>query len=276
MTRALLLVALLPVALLPVSCASSPPHPRAVEQVRRGYAHLAAGDRERAEVAFEHALEMAPDLAEARAGLGVALRADGHALRALEQFDAAVASDPDLAEGHAGRGEALLALGDATAGEAALADSLRVDPDQVAARLVRARFLGRTAARASGEERRLLLDRARRDLLHAVEARPGVALVHHDLGWISWLRGDAAGAAESYTRAARLDPAMGEAWLGACAALEAAGRHEEAEDACERCAGAAPGSSPAGARCAAFLDSRTPDGEGAPAGTGAPWNEPDG
>jgi tetratricopeptide (TPR) repeat protein len=263
--------ALLPLAsLLALSCASSPPHPRAVEQVFRGYAHLAAGDRERAEVAFEHALEMAPDLAEARAGLGVALRTGGRALQALEQFDAAVAADPDLAEGHAGRGEALLALGDATAGEAALADSLRVDPDQVAARLVRARFLARSAVRASGEERRLLLDRARRDLFHAVEARPGVALVHHDLGWISWLQGDAVGAAESYARAARLDPAMAEAWLGACAALGAAGRRAEAEGACARCAEAAPRSSPAGARCAAFLDFRTPDGEGAPARTGAP------
>jgi tetratricopeptide (TPR) repeat protein len=266
MARALLAV----VAFLSLSCASAPPHPRAVEQVRRGYAHLAAGDRERAEVAFEHALEMAPDLAEARAGLGVALRAGGGAVQALVQFDAAVAADPDLAEGHAGRGEALLALGDAVAGEAALADSLRIDPDQVAARLVRARFQARSAARASGEERRLLLDRARRDLLHAVEARPGVALVHHDLGWVSWLQGDALGAAESYARAARLDPAMAEAWLGACAALEAAGRHAEAEDACERCAEAAPASAPAGVRCAAFLESLTPDGEGASARTGAP------
>ena len=266
MDRAILLLA----SLVALSCASSPPHPRAVEQVRHGYAHLAAGDRERAEVAFEHALEMAPDLAEARAGLGVALRAGGRAVQALEQFDAAVAADPDLAEGHAGRGEALLALGDAAAAEAALADSLQVDPDQVAARLVRARFLARSSARASGNERLLLLDRARRDLLHAAEARPGLALVHHDLGWVSWLQGDPVGAAESYARAGRLDPAMAEAWLGACAALEAAGRRAEAQGACARCAGAAPASSPAGARCTAYLDARTRDGEGAPARTGAP------
>jgi tetratricopeptide (TPR) repeat protein len=257
-------------ALLTLSCASPSPHPRAVEQVRRGYAHLATGDRERAEVAFEHALEMAPDLAEARAGLGVALRADGRAVQALEQFDAAVAADPDLAEGHAGRGEALLALGEAVAGEAALADSLRVDPDQVAARLVRARFLARRAERSAGEERRLLLDRARRDLLHAVEAHPGVALVHHDLGWVCWLQGDANGAAESYARAARLDPSMAAAWLGACAALEAAGKHGEARAACTRCAGAAPPASPARDRCSAHLDARARDGEGAPARTGAP------
>jgi tetratricopeptide (TPR) repeat protein len=261
---ALLLRALLVAAIVPLSCVSSNPHPRAVEQVRRGYTHLAAGDRERAEVAFEHALEMAPDLAEARAGLGVALRSEGRAREALAQFDAAVAADPDLAEGHAGRGEALLALGDAASGEAALGDSLRVDPDQVAPRLVRARFLARRALMATSEERRLLLDRARRDLLHAVEARPGVALVHHDLGWVSWLRGDPGGAAESYARAARLDPSMAEAWLGACAALEAAGRREDAEAACARCAEAAPPFSKAGALCSAHQRRGAPDRAGAP------------
>jgi tetratricopeptide (TPR) repeat protein len=255
---------LLLAALLPLSCVSSTPHPRAVEQVRRGYAHLAAGDRERAEVAFEHALEMAPDLAEARAGLGVALRVDGRAREALAQFDAAVVADPDLAEGHAGRGEALLALGDAASGEAALGDSLRVDPDQVAARLVRARFLARRAVRATAEERRLLLHRARRDLLHAVEAHPEVALVHHDLGWVSWLQGDLGGAAESYARATRIDPSMAEAWLGACAALEAAGRHEDADAACARCRDAARPPSPAGARCAAQERGGAPDRAGAP------------
>ncbi|MBS1111141.1 MAG: tetratricopeptide repeat protein [Anaeromyxobacteraceae bacterium] len=224
-----------------LACVAPPPHPRAVDQVSRGYAHLAAGDRERAEVAFEHALEMAPDLAEARAGLGVALRADGRASHALAQFDAAVAADPDLAEGHAGRGEALLALGQAELGESALADSLRIDPDQLAARLIRSRHLARRAERTSGAERRALLERARRDLLHAIEAHPRVALVHHDLGWVSWLQGDAAGAADSYGQAARLEPAMAEAWLGACASLAAAGRPVEAEAACARLAAWATG-----------------------------------
>lgn len=249
MRRALPILA----AALLLACVSPPPHPRAVNQVSRGYAHLLAGDRERAEVAFEHALEMAPDLAEARAGLGVALRVDGRTPQALAQFDEAVSADPDLAEGHAGRGEALLALGQEEAGMAALADALRVDPDQVATRLIRSRHLARRAERASEPERRVLLERARRDLLHAIEANPRVALVHHDLGWVSWLQGDAAGAAASYGQAARLDPAMTEAWLGACASLAAAGRSVEAEAACAR------------------LAARTTGNEkGAPARTGAP------
>ena len=240
-------------AILPLACLSTSPHPRALEEVRRGYSHLAAGDRESAEVAFEHALEMAPDFPEARVALGVALRADGRVLQALKQFDEAVAADPDLAEGHAGRGEALLALGREEEGMAALAHSLRIDPDQIAARIDRARFLARRAAASRGAGRDDLLARARRDLLHAVEARPEVALVHHDLGWISWLQGDLAGAAAGYARAARLDPAMPAAWRGACAALTESGRTSEAKAACAR-----------------FPGPPTPDAARAPARTGAP------
>ncbi|MEY2667390.1 MAG: hypothetical protein RJA59_28, partial [Pseudomonadota bacterium] len=79
------------------------------------------------------------------------------------------------------------------------------------------------------------------------------ALVHHDLGWISWLQGDPAGAAEHYARAARLDPAREEAWRGACAAFTAAGRAPEAEAACAR-----------------FAAGPAPDAKRAPARTGAP------
>ncbi|HET8732857.1 MAG TPA: tetratricopeptide repeat protein, partial [Anaeromyxobacteraceae bacterium] len=134
-------------------CASTAPHPRAVEQVRRGYAHLAAGDRERAEVAFEHALEMAPDLGEARAGLGVALRAAGRAREALAQFDAALSADPDLAEAHAGRADALAALGDVPSARRAVEDALRLDPDLVAPRILRARLLHREALAAPAPAR---------------------------------------------------------------------------------------------------------------------------
>ncbi|MGA8890630.1 MAG: tetratricopeptide repeat protein, partial [Anaeromyxobacteraceae bacterium] len=92
---------LLTAILLFSACAGAPPHPRALEEIRRGYAHLAAGENDRAEVAFEHALEMAPTLPEALAGLGVVHRIAGRPDRALPHLDAAVAADADLAEAHA-------------------------------------------------------------------------------------------------------------------------------------------------------------------------------
>ena len=272
----LLLAASLPL----LSCATPAPHPRAVEQVRRGYQHLAAGDLERAEVAFEHALEVAPDLAEARSGLGVALRATGRPSEALVQFDLALSADSDLAEAHVNRGEALAALGLPVEADDAFADALRIDPDQVAARLDRARLLARRGAVARGEERALLLLRARRDLLHALEARPDLALTHHDLGWVAWLRGDLAGAAASYERAVRLDPDMIEARLGACAARALGGPCTEGAESCRRCVGAAPPGSPAALRCSALLDAVSGcaagstetggHGKGAPVRTSAP------
>ena len=246
----LLLAATLPL----LSCAAPAPHPRAIEQVRRGYQYLAAGDLERAEVAFEHALEVAPDLAEARSGLGVALRATGRTTEALAQYDLALSADPDLAEAHLNRAEALAALGLPEQAEAGFTDALRIDPDQAPARIDRARLLARRGAAAHGEERTLLLLRARRDLLHAIEARPELALAHHDLGWVAWLRGDLAGAAASYEQAVRLAPGMVEARLGACAARALGGPCAEGAASCRRCVSAAQPGSEAALRCSALLD----------------------
>jgi tetratricopeptide (TPR) repeat protein len=244
-----------------------------LEQVRRGYRHLAEGDRERAEVAFEHALEIAPDLAEARNGLGVALRADGRPVEALTQFDLALSADPDLAEAHVNRGEALAALGLEADAEAAFGDALRIDPDQVPARIDRARLLARRALTAPGDEQRLLLDRARRDLLHALEARPDVPQVHHDLGWVSWRRGDVSLAVASYDEAVRLDPGLVDARAGACAAREIGAPCHEISASCRACIAAAPPASPQALRCEAVLQARrecAPQTKGAPARADAP------
>jgi Flp pilus assembly protein TadD len=260
-----------------VGCAPSrPPHPRAVEEVRRGYAHLAAGDRERAEVAFEHALEIEPALPEAQNGMGIALRLDGRTSAAQAWWESAAAAG--LAEARANLGEALAADGRDGAALEAFGEALRVDPDLAAPRLDRARLLLRRALSARGEERAAWLAHARRDLLHLVEVRGELAEAHRDLGFVAWAQGDASLSAASYGRAAEIAPRDPEARHGHCAALALLGRCAEAVESCRRCLAIDPGH----ALCRATLDGaracRAPPAapmkaNGAPRG-GAPSTSP--
>jgi len=264
-TRLAPLVAALAAACLPPRA----PHPRALEQVRRGYAHLAAGERERAEVAFAHALEIEPGLPEARNALGVALRLDGRPDAARAWWEAAAADG--LAEARSNLGAALADSGRDPEALEAFSEALAFDPDLLAPRLGRARVQLRRALAARGAERASGLALARRDLLHAVEAVPDRPEPHRDLGYVAWAQGDLELSAASYGRAAALAPGDAGAHHGRCAALALLGRCAEAREACLRCLAIDSGQ----AGCAASLagagacGAPPPNDDGAP-GTGAP------
>jgi tetratricopeptide (TPR) repeat protein len=227
----LLLSTFFPVA---AGCFGSPVvHPRAAEELRRGYAHLQAGDRERAEVAFEHALEFAPDLPEGWNGLGVVARGRDEADAARERFAHAVRLAPGFAEGHANLGEALLELERPSEALEELRSALRIDPDLVAARqnLARALLQAGLAEPAHREQR---WREARREYLHLLESRPDSPAAHADLAFMDYLSGRFAPAEQGYRRAAELAPSS-ERFLGLCLALVRLGRCGEAVTACERC-----------------------------------------
>lgn len=217
-------------------------HPRAAEQVERGYRHLAGGDAERAEVAFEHALAFDPDLSEAENGMGIVARVRGDLGEARRRFERALRLRPDFAEGHANLGEALLAMGDAAAAEAELAAALRIDPDLADARQNLARaLLRRGLATPAAAEREALLARARRELLHLLEAEPDRASAHHDLGFLDYTAGRFERAERGYRRAAELDPTSHQALHGLCISLVRLDRCGEAVAACQRCLDQAAG-----------------------------------
>lgn len=235
---------------LAAACAArSPVHPRAAEELARGYRHLDAGDLERAEIAFAHALEFDPDLPEALNGVGVVARSRAHPEEALRAFERAVRIDPDFAEGHANLGEALLALGRQREAEGELRAALAIDPDLVAARqnLARALLL---RGLAEPDRREALWAEARRAYLHLLESGgPEPAAAHHDLGFMEYVSGRFDAAERSYARAAELAPRSPEALHGLCIARARLGRCAEAAEACERCLAVDPGA----ARCAQSL-----------------------
>lgn len=227
---------------LAAACAGRVPvHPRAAEELVRGYHHLETADLERAEVAFAHALEFDPDLPEALNGLGVVERSRERPNAALRHFELAVSADPEFAEGHANRGEALLALGRERDGEAALRTALAIDPDLPGARQNLARALLHRG-RAQPERRDELWARARREYLHLLEADPDCGAAHHDLGFMAFETGRFAEAEAAYARAAAVDPRSPEALHGMCIARVKLGRCGEAVAACEKCLAAAPAS----------------------------------
>jgi Tfp pilus assembly protein PilF len=249
--RTLHIAAVLPVALasLVPACFPGPRvHARALEQVRRGYGHLDAGDLERAEVAFDHALEFNAELPEALNGAGVVLRQRGRLAAARARFEAALRAAPDFAEAHVNLGELELAEDRPDRAESRFRAALRVDPDLLPARLDLARALLHRG-RAEAGRRDELWAAARREYLHLLEAHPGHPDAHHDLGYMDLESRRYERAAQAYEAAARAAPGRADALHGLCLSLARLGRCADAARACGRCLAAAP----AAATCEASL-----------------------
>jgi tetratricopeptide (TPR) repeat protein len=226
--------------LLASACFPSPVvHPRAAEELRRGYTHLEAGDLERAEVAFEHALEFAPDLPEGWNGLGVVARQRDDAALASQRFAHAVRVAPGFAEGHANLGEALLTLERPDQAAEELRAALHIDPDLAAARQNLARALLRQGLADTGG-RAARWREARREYLHLLEAVPDSPAAHADLAFMDYLSGRFGPAERGYRRAAELAPSP-DRFHGLCLSLVRLGRCDEAVAACDRCLALDPG-----------------------------------
>jgi Tfp pilus assembly protein PilF len=218
-------------------------HPRAGEEVSRGYRHLAQGDPERAEVAFEHALAFDPDFPEGENGLAVVARVRGDLEGARRHLERALSLRPGFAEARGNLGEVLLSLGDADGGEAQLRAALEVNPDLGDARQNLARSLLRRGLSpgADGATRSSAFAAARRELLHLLEADPGRGSAHHDLAYLDYAEGRYEAAERGYRRAAELAPTSVEALHGLCVSLARIGRCGEAVQSCQRCLAAQPG-----------------------------------
>jgi Flp pilus assembly protein TadD len=228
------------VAPLLAACAPSlRVHPRAADEITRGYRYLAQDDLERAEIAFAHALEFNADIPEAQNGAGVVERRRGRLDEARRRFEHAVKVAPDFAEALVNLGELSVRAGDLDAAAEHFRAALRVDPDLVVARLDLARALLHRGIQ-DGARRADHWSAARREYLHLLESRADLPEAHHDLGYLDYALGRWERAAAEYARAVELDPSYVEALHGSCISLVRAGRCAEAARACRRCLDVAP------------------------------------
>src|SRR5712664_3667454 len=112
---------------------TAPPTPTAMSDAARaleqGRAHVARGEMMAATVALRDALRLRPDLAEARASLGLALYAMGDLDGAVEELRGLLRVRPDLAEARLTLAAALVARQDWPAARAELETALAVQPD---------------------------------------------------------------------------------------------------------------------------------------------------
>lgn len=88
-----------------------PPAPSAEEEYRRGVAATGAKEWNVASAAFAKAVEMRPTYAEARNGLGYALRNQGRHSEPLKAYDEALRLRPDYPEALEYLGEAYVKMG---------------------------------------------------------------------------------------------------------------------------------------------------------------------
>ena len=120
-------------ATVPPSSVATSPTPAAAAEAARAYEHgralVARGEMMAATVALRDALRLRPDLAEARASLGLALYAMGDLDGAVEELRGLLRVRPNLAEARLTLAAALVARQDWPAARAELETALAAQPE---------------------------------------------------------------------------------------------------------------------------------------------------
>jgi Flp pilus assembly protein TadD len=161
-----------------------------------GYALRAQGDRAGAVAAFQKAISLKPEYAEAYNGLGSALSDQGDQAGAVAAFRQALTLKPALAQPHYNLGNVLRGQGDLAGAAAAYRQALALKPSDAPAY----NNLGLTLS-ALGD-----LAGAAAAYRQAITHNPALAQPHYNLGNALRGQGDLAGAATAYRQALTLKP----------------------------------------------------------------------
>jgi Flp pilus assembly protein TadD len=182
-------------------------------------------DLDWAEIYCDHALEFAPQWGDVWSNKGLIEWMRGHAETAKADLIKAVHCNPEQAQAYSNLGVIYLADKDYGAARQAFERALKVNPDYSEAR----NDLGLTYFYLGD------FSAARRQFRTLVAVNPLLAMPHHELGVIAMREKHLEEAIAELSRATQLDPRLTIAWLDLGAALDNAGRFDEAKDAFGAC-----------------------------------------
>ena len=197
------------------------PARRAGLHFKRGLAHAARRDLDRAIRDYDAALELRPDFALARVNRGNAFDAQGAYGRAIADYDAVLRLKPGAADVYFNRANTYLRMGETAKAIADYDTVIGLKPDDVAARINRG-----IAYRKAGR-----LDLAIADFDWALGRDPDSAAAYRHRALAYALKGHFQRAIDEYDRALALDPDSRAAAAGRHRAREALAAERAARDA---------------------------------------------
>jgi len=198
--------------------------PTAITLYNLGTLYLKRGNPLGARAAFERALEMQPESAEASNSLGALLAQSGEVPAAIERFRAALQARPDFPDALNNLGFALFQTGQAPQAFELYEKALALQPGFPEALNNLGIFFGR-----QGD-----LDRARTYFQQAVEKRPSYAEAANNLALVLGAQGDAEGAITVLQRALQENPAFEMTYVTLSRIYLRTGRRREAIQVLER------------------------------------------
>jgi tetratricopeptide (TPR) repeat protein len=175
-----------------------------------GLAYLDRSEYPRALEAFQHAVKVGPQSAEAHNWLGVALAEKADLPGAIAELRKAVALDPRYGRAYSNLGATLAQSGDYGEAVRVFKQALALEPNNIGAHL----NLG-TALRETGD-----LEGALEHLRRVADAEPDSASVQYEIGQTLGQSGNIAGAITAFERALEIDPELREGYYALGAALK--------------------------------------------------------
>jgi tetratricopeptide (TPR) repeat protein len=198
--------------------------PSAITLYNLGTLYLRRGNPLGARAAFERALEMQPDYAEAGNSLGALLAQSGEVPAAIERFRAALQVKPDFADALNNLGFALFQTGQTEQAHELYQKALALQPGFAEALNNLGIFFGR-----QGD-----LERARTHFQQAVEGRPSYGEAANNLALVLNAQGDAEGAITVLQKALQENPSFEMTYVTLSRIYLRTGRRREAVQVLEK------------------------------------------